>query len=478
MLNLHLQKILSLITLISLLMFSFSSCSLNSQSDFESLLRPPNLNKEQKEIQNALQKSTVSPLFLLQFPKSGDFRQSFIKADFNNNGTTQYVAFYRPKGEGTSIHINLLSKIKQNDNEAWISTFDAECSGTQINTVSLEKLTNDDTTLLVTTWNLNNTKEKGLIVYQMIDNSLKEIFNTTFTEMSLADLNGDNINDIFLINQTPATDTKPATTTASLYSLLNYNGIKLSSCQMDPATTSFASVKIGKIDSTPAIFVDSFKTANTMSTEIIYYEDGGRTEYGSLIHLLLNPLYDTTKNTVDASVRESNYSIISTDIDNDGNTEFPSSTELPGYHDKPSSEKMFLTTWNSFSKYNEKNIYPQFDCVYNNNYNYYLIIPDQLKSNFTVDSINNSATLIFKYSSLQEDTSLVPAAKDAKSSVVYSEIFSIRIFTADTWHSPNNDFYYKLSQNDKYIYGIKFSELAATLNLNLESVSKYFKYIT
>ena len=452
-------KLLAYTLVFSTIIFIFSSCAPLFQNNFDSLMRPPSLTIEQKEIHTALQKYTNSSV-VLQFPKSGDYRQAFIPADFDNDKSTRYVAFYRPKGEATSIHINLLTKIESEDETSWKSTFDSECSGNRISTVSLENLTGDNRTQLVTTWILDNTKDRGLIIYDMQDNELQEIFNTTYSEMSLTDMNNDGINDIFLINQSFSSEDKPADTRASVFTLKDYKKSLIGSCKMDPSSTSFSSVKSGKLQNNiTAIFVDTFKSSNSMSTEIIYFDR----------NKIINPLFDEETNTIKASLRNTNFYSISTDIDLDGLTEFPSTTELPGYLDKSPGEKYYFTTWNRLELDTVK---PLFDCIMNPAYGFYLIVPPEFKSYFTIESLNNNSSMIFK-AYPPEEVILNPNAN-----IIFNEIFTITVFSHDDWDSPVNDSYRKLHETDKFIIAVKFTDYAATFKLSYASISANFNLIS
>ncbi len=318
----------------------------------ETQLTPPDSSVEQNAIRKALdeyiQGNTApdeSVEYTLKYPSSGQYLSAFIMLNqvqehnlLNPAATTadgapvntMALAFYRRNDADALVHINLLQRTEEN---VWVSVADVEGKGQSVNQVEFADLNNDDIPELLIGWQLYNTRDSLLAIYDIDDNLKPREFSQAYTKLIVSDITADGCDDIVLLSL--ASGLTPAK--AEVFSFQTDNIIVHGETPLD-----YNIVKFGNHIAAPltpdsnGIFVDCYKEQDAMITELICWRDR------ELVAPLCNE--DTLLNTLTA--RET--PLASRDIDGDGVVEWPVTTRMPGFEDTDIRNTLWRAEWRSY----------------------------------------------------------------------------------------------------------------------------------
>lgn len=328
--------------------------------DVETQLRPPRPVGEQEEIQKALEAylaTDKSPgRYILKYPKQGEYRSAFLIEDFDGDGVEEAVAFYSKGPESSKTHLNLLKK----KGDTWRSVSDIEGYGTDIDRVMFADLSGDGQRTLLAGWNQFSSRDRQLMLYQVEGEELVARNGGIYTDIFVGDITASGRDEILLLSIASAKNQ----VSAVLKSLRSNTLTEIGRVSLDGYIQQFGSAQIGKLaDAVNGLYIDCFKTANTMMTELIYW-DGKQ---------LVAPFYNATENVSKGTLRET--TIPSMDVDGDGTIEWPQCSRLPGYATADAKDAMWRTDWYSY-QYNAHEVVAEFSSIVNTADNYYLKIGD------------------------------------------------------------------------------------------------------
>ncbi len=321
-----------------LVALSCSSCSLGV--DVDTLLRAPKTNGEQQEIQAALEKyinstganNTINAPggYVLKYPKSGNYRSSFILKDMDNDGVEDAIAFYGTGNENSNVHLNFLQKKEGK----WQSICDVEGASPDIERVSFSDLLGNGVMELLTGWNIDNVPEKQLVLYTIQDGQFNQRFKELYSSLVLADMTACGHDNLLLLH----TDATENVSTAQLWTATMDKTVgqmvltELGSTRLDGYIQSFSNSKVGKLsDSLVGVYVDGIKSSGGMVTELIYWDEG-----------LYSPFYNAKKNVTELTYRNS--TVACRDIDGDGSVEWPVTATPIGMDSSPNAESAQVLT--------------------------------------------------------------------------------------------------------------------------------------
>ncbi len=299
--------------------------------EVENQMRPPINAGDQEALHTALENyitdnHTVHD-YTLKYPVDGAYFSAFIllsnakaatyiseKGDdaiqYNTEQLADYcVAFYRLNVENTKTHIHLLKKT----DGVWETVADKEGYGEEIAQVEFADLDGDRFPELLVGWNAYNTKDKRLTVYSVTDSLTPIALQNYYRALTVADLTGDDAEDIVLFS---TSDTN-GSSVATIYTFRNDMFEAVGSAAIDHAIQRFdTSYNVEFNNGERGIFVDAYKDPNTTVTELLVWRKD------RLLSLFCDS--DTLMNTVTA--REGTLS--SADIDGDGVLEWPQVSQL------------------------------------------------------------------------------------------------------------------------------------------------------
>ncbi|MBQ8780268.1 MAG: hypothetical protein IJZ72_01135 [Oscillospiraceae bacterium] len=362
-----------------------SGCVVSNSVD--SLLSPPEISEDQREIYAALKKAAGENI-VLQYPKNGAYRSAFVVENIDGDAENEAVTFYLSAADGKndgSLRINILDNI----GGQWYSVSDFAGAGAGIDRVIVSELGNSGRKNVIIGFT-SSSGDKNFRSYVYSGDSLVNTFADSYASMFVTDLDNDGAQELSVIHSNNAyTDTK------AYYSLVSDDGENVyvsSTVNLNDRTTEFLNIAVGRVGSdTPAVFIDGLDGA-TAATEIIYCING----------VLRNPLYLSESETIRKTRRSSEY--LSMDIDLDGIVEIPTQNYFPGY-DQNSREPFFITSWNIMDSFE---IVKKYSGYFNLNDGYCFILPSRWENVVTMKSDPVKGDIIF----LRYEGELISSTKE------------------------------------------------------------------
>lgn len=353
------------------IIFSFSGCTL--VSGIETYLKPPKLSEQHEQIYNALINAEGSKISL-KYPKSGSYLSAFVVADIDDEPTEEAIVFYEKTsltGSDTStLRINFLDQ----KNGRWESVYDFSTEGTEVERVFISKLGTSDITNIIVGVGSQTEKNAQLFFY---DGNTPETPQPlgTYSVMDVIDINGDENNELLMINSSQSGNT-------AQLKWLDADNTLVSGPELDLSenTTDIAQLIYGKINGDmTAVYLDSYVNTNMIITEILYPET-----WNDTIYLNSAKPVNTDAEPINKTIRKS--SLVSKDIDGDGIVEIPINTVFKGYEEKPETEQIKMTNWYVLE---DDMLIRKYSGYYSINDGYAFMLPEKWLDNVTVTSVND-----------------------------------------------------------------------------------------
>lgn len=365
--------------------------------DVENQMRPPKNNGNQEQLQNALEayiSNNGIGQYSLKYPNEGKHLSSFIllgelespiyvaPTSLKNESkpfeqSDDYcIAFYRPNLENAKTHIHLLKK----SNDVWASIADVEGLGDAISQVDFADLNGDAFPELLIGWNMYNTKDKRLYVYDVKNNLALLSSNEIFTSLVVSDLTADSSDDLLLLNIEPTNNI----TSANLISYDDGQLKVLGRVEVDTNILSIGSSVTAIFSETVrGVFFDVSKDPNTTTTELILWDNG----------FLFAPFFSMATQMNTLTARE--IAVFCQDVDEDGIVEWPTLSRLPGYENSSPEDACWKTSWFYYDHATYQAVF-DFDSLISPKDGYILKLTDEFPKEFTAtyDDKNRLFTLI------------------------------------------------------------------------------------
>ncbi len=445
------KKIL-LFFLVFTLCLSLTGCDYTFAS-VDSLMRPPKLSGESSLLQKAFEES-VSDVegIIMKTPISGQNRSSYLFYDLDKDGIQEALVFYMNPIEEPYTYVSVfksydnewknISKIKGKSEEIYEVNF-ADINGDDISEIFLSwtGITNSDK---VNSSDFGTGNERVLTVYGCDGNTTTLLKTESYTTLFYKDLNNDNSDEIVLF-RINLTDNEKRTTARILSFDENYSVI------LDEVLSLTGFLEINNI------ITDTINVENKRYTRI--FVDGSVSEIGVLTEIITIdeesfsielPLFEQNKSQQPMTLRDSR--INCNDIDSDGIVEIPTVEVLPYgsriSKDNTENKALYLTVWSEF--YNNE-IKIDFKCLMNSTLKYMFV--------FSQDNINKITAV---YDDIEFTLKFYSLDTEGK---YVDELFTIRTFYEPDWNE-NDLGYTKLSENETYVYGVYVSD--SSLNDNIE----------
>lgn len=449
------KKIIAIIVM-AVVCLTLSGCDFNIAS-VDSLMRPPKLSGDSSLLQEAFENSVkYSESIIMKTPMSGDNRSSYLFYDLDNDETQEAFVFYSDPAVEDVAYVSTFKKIDGN----WSCVSNIKGRGADIYEVNFADINGDEVMELIISWNsasqveLANLSDFGsshnrtMTIYSYNGSALTLIKTEAFTKAFVYDLNGDNADELFVLNIDLSNQTKNTVgriiSFNSAYEVVN-----------EEEFTMTGMLEILNIVTDNYILEDEVHTR--LYVDGLISETGVLTEVIDIAHsdFAINlPLYESNISEAPFTLRDVRTN--SQDIDNDGIVEIPtletlaSGTSISSESD--AAMPLNLTVW---SELQENVIVADFKCLLNSTYGYMFVFPEESIGKITV--VYNTDTTTLTFHSLDENGTLG------------SELFSVRAFSKLNW--DENDFgYTKLDEKGAYVYGY--------LMLSNENVVSIIEYIT
>ncbi|MCD7958589.1 MAG: hypothetical protein LUF89_03505 [Ruminococcus sp.] len=319
------QKALTAFCLLFSLLFT-TGCDAKIGASVDTLLKPPSLSEEQKQIYLALQ-DCVGDNITLQYPRSGNNLSAFTIADLDDDGEDEVLIFYKKTSLAAAENTLRVGVLNQVD-EQWQVVCDIPADGAEIETVEISPMGAESRNRIFFGYSGTDQSDKLLTIYTYEDGMMTQLFTTNYTMFDVEDMDNDDQKELLVLTRT----TDAANAAAAMYRLNTQENVNLSG-KLDLRTsfTDYSQILYSKrSDNTPTIFVDGQSSTATVMTEIFCVSEG------ILAYVLEN------SEAVAATARTVGY--ISMDIDGDGSIEIPVQESFPGY-EEDASDQVKLIRW-------------------------------------------------------------------------------------------------------------------------------------
>ncbi len=312
------KKVLALILSASLLLITFSGCSLNFFS-VESLMAPPMQSGRNGEVQAAFKKYMNDKNVLLKTPARGSYQTPFIFFDLDGDGQDEVLVFYVDNTVDASVRFAVLECV----NETWLISATLTGAGNGVYDVEFIDMNNDGIREIFVGWSLFEAKTSRVVTVYSVQRgengviSLEMLASEYYNTKSFVDFNNDGRSDLVLIFLDDSTGIQKSY--MRNFSLSESGElVKYSEILINSAITSVAQIQYD----TPAdtgitrLFIDCLKSDTLVFTEVIYWNNSKLSAVRAF------------EDADTATLRNSK--VLSTDIDGDGLIEVPEPVSLSG----------------------------------------------------------------------------------------------------------------------------------------------------
>ncbi len=253
------------IALCFFLALALCACSVNS---VEELLYAPSLTEDQSGIIGALNEASGSEVSL-RYPRYGTRRSSVQFVDFDNDGTSEAVAFYSLEDSPGYLNLAVLTEDPQGQ---WSLAATTQGSGTEVYSVNVISLQQDDQQFLLVEWSSSSLQSRRISVYNFADGSINTGFEDSCIKIVVSDMDSDGSLEFCYVTEesgTGALRVKYVDSRGSSLSVVNDHGLSSSAVGVN-------ALVIGSLsDGKTALFVDEMIDEDQYTTEIFYVDGDG-----------------------------------------------------------------------------------------------------------------------------------------------------------------------------------------------------------
>ena len=436
--------VISLILIIMATGFEFQN--------LESLMKPPMVEGENREIQLAFE-NYVGEQYKLVTPLKGNHRSAYNFFDLNGDKDDEVIVFYSRERENETdiVRMNVLD---QKNDGTWISIADIETEYSDVQQVEFADLNSDNIKEIIVGWTVfQNEYAKTLNIYML--SKLKsvyvfeKVYNSTYYDFKAMDIDCDSQKDILKIDYTPNIDGTGYTAT---YIACRNDVIQdVSSVELDLSFSSITSVTSDLVENENRrrIYFDGPKHESGMITDCIYYDSS------------LKCLTKETTVNQPLSILSSRISNVSSkDINNDGIIEIPADKEilLGESISKDGTHPVYVTEWLQIKQGKATTVYYQF---FNSVYGYSYKID---KDTFTDITIENNL--------VNGELTFCQIVYTGSGAVKGEPLFTI-IATDEPDENEDIDFRYKLLyERSKYSYFCRIYSRGNDYGITRTSIKK------
>lgn len=425
--------------LILAVLLMLSGCNLFSDRS-DSLLQCPRPGGELNEIQEALSKS-VSSNYTLKYAKSGEYRSAFVIKDLGADGVSQALVFYSvTKKKEDVLNMALAREV----NKEWVILGSTALGGTDIEKLDFGDLDGDGILEVIVAWSIYGAPETRLSVFQLSGDIPVSIFEDSYTDFCVYDMDSNGCDDILLCSIN-------STSRSAVCNMLSFSESapsKVSSVEMDKSMTSIRRFNKTELNGNPAVYIDAYSGSDTLFTEIISYHDGK----------LSAPLYEQSKQSHILTKRYKDIPCGS--IDKDSLPEIPTMTPMP--HSGQPENTLYLTEWKQYSK---GKLETKEYSVISAGLQYKVVIDPSWLGYFSCEAVlKNGGTVFYEYSS---------------ESGLGKELFRLAQINREEYKSKNYEDWFTLYEDESSVIIGKISESSEKIKLSEKIIKNiFYKNIT
>ncbi len=293
-----------------------SSCTI-SQFDTNALLKPPQMNSANQQIQNALA-SAVGEGFSLVYPKSGNYQNAVVTVDITGDGNKEAVCFYTSDSD-KDISFTIL---KQDDNK-WKNYGKSQSqTATAIDYVNFFDYNGDGQKEIVIGWQYLLGDEKALEVFEISSNGkIKSVYTGLYTALVVFE------NNIVSLSRNAASNTALATLIGA-----GPTGISvIGTAALNNDVSAIINVQSAKLQNkSNAVFIDEQLASGLFVSELVTISEKGDISNASV---------------VSGVATQRNAPVICTDVNADNVPDIPVERLLPSYENNDKVETLSYIDW-------------------------------------------------------------------------------------------------------------------------------------
>ena len=378
----YMKRLAALFVACVFVLVSFSSCGGSGfLKSADSLLVPPLFYDEYEGLVELFRSRIGEDVFLCS-PYDGEYRSAIVVEDFDGDSQNEAIIFYK-ESQGDSYA--KAASFEMSDGE-WIYSAGFNGHGNQVESVSVRDMNGDDISEIIVSWSVSGVSTgKTLSVYHTSEKNVpfKEISNEVCAVSMIVDVDGDSLDDIFLITSnsgSAASNAKAAVAPqryARLIGVSNGAALLKGEARVDANISSYASVKTEKTsdDEPLKIYIDAMKGESQMITELVYWDKDAAE--------LAAPLFDDATMSNVATLR--NEPIASTDINGDGKIDVPAQVEIFASDSNEMTidpKDSYITSWLNFGENGRETL---MNTLVNYPDGYMLVLNDEDRANLKIE---------------------------------------------------------------------------------------------
>ncbi len=419
----------------------FSGCE-SVFSSPEDNLKQPLATGFFEGVNDALENS-VGEDIVLKYPLSDGSRSAFCAHDLDGDDVKEVLAFYSENKELAVPHMNLL---KLNSSKEWESVQDIESVGSEITEIDFADLDGDGIDELFVGCSNYTTKTNMMDIYHMEKGLLIQRAMEQYTKYLICDIDNSGADNLVIA----LADQLNQNAKFSAFGFHNDKFTLLGSTPLDSSITTFSNITYGKLPSNRmAVFIDGNKAAETLITEVIYFNGKDYVNY----------FLDKTTMSNNATLRHS--PLISCDINDDGYIDIPIGFPSQGPSNIVVTNTNELVKWVTFD---ENKMTEVFTAWYSIADGYYL--------NFNKDWIENI--------SISYDDKLgmaIFSEYNKKTNVSTGEILRIQKMDVSEWTNSPPQNYIKIADKDDFVWIARINNTKSYLRIDRDTLIQRFRLI-
>ncbi len=439
---------------------TLSGCSF-AVLDAKNLMAPPKANEDQQAIHKLLQGSRQDITFI--YPKSGTYRSAIIMEDFTGDGQKDAIGFYSLEDSG-GVEVQFLTKSEGQ----WRTVAAFENTALQVDRVCFGSLTDSGSPSVLIGWGSTagaTGRTASVAAYICGENGdVIEYPLGFYGEMTLTDLNGDGVSEVFTVDKFLPAEVEgdePTPAKARVFAWQNGAMKELWSTDADNSVSTYSQAVFGSLSSSlQGVVLDGAQADGSLTTQIFYLRDNALVNFPADIN---------TEGYVNPFARPFAASFLSRDIDGDGCLEMPKASLLPGLsEDVAPDSTSYQVEWCGFREYS--GVRTGIKALMNSTEGYWFQVPYLLDGRITAS--NDAARRTVTYTCVTESS-------ETGDQLLSSPLFAIRAFTRSSWESRGESSGYLLlaAQNDT-VYGMQILTADEDLLRNIHWIRRDFQLLS